>query len=408
MKRLFQITCVFMLSGGALIAKPQQSKQLQQTPVESFKQFSGKIVGDRVRMRIHPNIESHIVQEIPKGQIFAVVDEVDGYYGVYPSKDMRAYIYRTYVLDNRVEAQHVNVRLHPSTDAPVVAQLNSGDPVEVHASPNQSKWYEISFPSEVTFWVAKEYIENIGPVEYVEKYHDRVQEAQQLLETAELIKQTEFRKEFMEVDMQRLTQNFMKIKKDYPDLEHIQAKAENAIAKLQKEYCDLKINFLETKAGKAVSDLEVLNAKLTLDTESSEQEDFSNDSIQQMPEISLSSLKLNFPESQTDKMKVWEPIELSQFQAWVSEHPDTSLENFYGEQVLNADKVQGIIEPFNTLLKHKPGDFILTVNGQTVAYLYSTHINLQNLVGKKVSLKVTGRDNRNFAFPAYYVLEVQE
>lgn len=407
MKQLFQFVCLLSLAGSPLIAKPQQIKQTKQAPVESFKPFSGRINGDKVRMRLHPNIESQIVQETTKGQIFAVVDETDGYYGIHPSKDMYAYIYKTYVLDNRVEAQHVNVRLHPSTEAPVVAQLNAGDPVDIHPSSNTTKWHEISFPSEVTFWVAKEYVENVGPIDYVEKYAERVQEADQLLETAELIKQTEFRKDFMEIDMQRLTQNFMKIKRDFPDLEKVQAKSDQAIQKLQKEYCDLKINFLETKAGKAVSDLETLNAKLShkveIENELSDEEYTTG-----LTELSMSHLTLDFPKEQTDKMKVWQPLEVSQFQAWVSEHPNASMENFYGEQALNAEKLQGIVEPFQTLLKHKPGDYVLTVNGQTVAYLYSTHVNLQDLVGKKVSLKVTQRDNRNFAFPAFYVLEVQK
>ncbi len=107
-------------------------------------------------------------------------------------------------------------------------------------------------------------------------------------------------------------------------------------------------------------------------------------------------------------MKVWQPLEFARFQAWASDNQELSEENYYGEEALNSDQVHGIIEPFNTLIKHKPGDFVLTSNGQTVAYLYSTHVNLQEMVGKKVLLKVSERDNHNFAFPAFYVLEAQE
>jgi len=42
-----------------------------------------------------------------------------------------------------------------------------------------------------------------------------------------------------------------------------------------------------------------------------------------------------------------------------------------------------------------------------VAYLYSTQVNLEDFVGKRVTLLVSPRPNNNFAFPAYYVFEVE-
>ena len=42
-----------------------------------------------------------------------------------------------------------------------------------------------------------------------------------------------------------------------------------------------------------------------------------------------------------------------------------------------------------------------------VAYLYSTTQNLHSLVGKKVRIIASPRNNNNFAFPAYYVLSVE-
>ncbi|MCH9634676.1 MAG: hypothetical protein S4CHLAM7_14290 [Chlamydiae bacterium] len=403
-RNLFPFLFVFSLVCCTLSAKTVVSANEQgQT---SFVSFTGKIVGDKVRMRLSPNLEGHIVNELPKGDIYAIVTEQEDYYGLLPPKESKAYIYRTYVLDNKVEAEHVNVRLSPSTEAPIVAQLNSGDNVNVKLTPQHSKWYEISMPAGTVFWVAKEYVENIGSVDYVEKYHERVNEANQLLATADLIAQTEFRKKFQEVDLTRLLKNFDKIAKDYPDLEYVHEKASLRKAELEKEYCNCKIAFLEGKAGQSAMEVETLSAKLS--NYNADEIEETTDPLTSMKEIQAASLVLDFPEKVTDKMKVWQPLEFARFQAWSTDHQELSLENFYGDERLNADELQGIVEPFNTLVKYKPGDFILTSNGQTVAYLYSTHVNLQDLVGKKVGLKVSERDNNNFAFPAYYVLEVQK
>ncbi len=404
MKRsLFPFLFMLPFVCSALSARAPAVEQPKEASKSGFSSFTGKILGDKVRMRLHPNLEGHIVNELSKGEIFAVINESEDYYGVMPAKNMKAYVYRTYVLDNQVEAEHVNIRLNPNLEAPVVAQLNSGDKVNVQLSPQQSKWYEISFPQGVVFWVAKEYVENIGSVDYVEKYHVRVGEANQLMATADLIAQTEFRKNFLEVDLSRLVQNFEKISRDYADLDHVKEKVQLSIVDLEKGYCDLKIAYLEGKAGNSALEVKSLTAKLT-----DYDQNTTLDAVEVMTEIQSSNLVLNFPKNVTDKMKVWQPLEFARFQAWAVDHQELSEENYYGEESLNADQVHGIIEPFNTLIKHKPGDFVLTSNGQTVAYLYSTHVNLQEMVGKKVSLKVSERDNHNFAFPAFYVLEAQE
>jgi len=60
-------------------------------------------------------------------------------------------------------------------------------------------------------------------------------------------------------------------------------------------------------------------------------------------------------------------------------------------------------------IKNKPGDFIITKDNETKAYLYSTKCDLNQHVGKKITMKVSPRPNNNFAFPAYFVnsIEVQ-
>lgn len=369
---------------------------------QTFEPFTAKIVGSKVRLRLSPSLEGHIVREVNKGEMFAVVAETPEYYGVRPSNDLKAYIVRTHVFENKVEGNRVNVRLQANVDAPVLAQLNSGDAVTPRASDTHGKWLEIAVPQNVRFWIAKDYVEKVGPLEYAEKYQQRLAEASQLLATADLISQTEFRKSFSEIDLARVTKNFERLINDYRDLEHIQARAKEAVQELQKNYCDRKIAFLENRAVGADSELKSLNAKLAslnvneLEQSSNRNEDSPFDKILKVDSI-------------TDKMKIWQPLELSIYQTWAQNQAESNLKikDFYEEELLSSNVIQGIVQPFDNIVKNKPGDFTLTQNNHSIAYLYSTHVNLQDYIGKQITMKVTERDNHNFAFPAYYVLEVK-
>jgi hypothetical protein len=85
------------------------------------------------------------------------------------------------------------------------------------------------------------------------------------------------------------------------------------------------------------------------------------------------------------------------------------MEEFYRQQARDAVSLHGIIEPYNRVIRNKPGDFVLVnqANHLPIAYLYSTQVNLQAKVGQAVSIQAIQRDNHNFAFPAFFVLSVE-
>ncbi len=109
----------------------------------------------------------------------------------------------------------------------------------------------------------------------------------------------------------------------------------------------------------------------------------------------------------TDRMKMWEPVEESLYLGWASRNEDRSMDEFYDEQKQSAETISGIVEAYSAPVKRKPGDFILKDKDLPLAYIYSTHINLQDYVGKKVTLRVAPRANNNFAFKAWFVLSVE-
>lgn len=378
------------------------AKSNQQNKSPSFRPFTGKVLGNRVRLRLAPNLEGHIVKEVAKGDIFAIVGQQEDYFAIAPTKDVKAYIFRTHVLDNTVEGDRVNVRLEPNLDSPILTQLNSGDRVNIHLNEGKGKWLEIDLPKDVHFWVAKDYIENIGPAEYAEKYQERLVEANQLLATADLISQAEFRKSFNEIDLTRVTKNFERVLTDFADLEEVHNKAKVAIQSLQKVYCDKKIAYLETKAGKAALEVESLNAKLT---NLRPVEDYTSEVKihHESPFKDILTAK-----NTTDKMKIWAPLEYALFQSWAinNNQEQASLQDFYQEEFLASNTLTGIVESFDNVVKNKPGDYLLKLPSGSTVYLYSTHVNLHDYIGKNVKMKASKRDNHHFAFPAYYVLEV--
>lgn len=380
------------------------AKSNHQNKTPSFQPFTGRVLGNKVRMRLAPNLEGHIVKEVAKGDIFAIVGQQEDYYAIAPTKDVKAYIFRTHVLDNTVEGDRVNVRLEPNLEAPILTQLNSGDRVNIHLNEVKGKWLEIDLPKDVHFWVAKDYIENIGPAEYAAKYQERLVEAKQLLATANLISQAEFRKPFKEIDLTRVTKNFERVLTDYSDLEDVHNQAKVAIQSLQKDYCDKKIAYLETKAGSAALEVETLNAKLThLQSPENYTSDVTSNHESPFKEILTAK-------NTTDKMKIWAPLEYALFQSWAinTDKDQASLQDFYQEEFLSSRTLSGIVESFDKTVKNKPGDYLIKQPNGSTAYLYSTHVNLQDFIGKKVKVKASQRDNHNFAFPAYYVLEVIE
>lgn len=402
---------------------------------EAFHPFTGKVRANRVRLRTQPNLEAHVVKELCAGDLFAVVGEDSDYYIVQPPKQMKGYVFRTFVLEDIVEGARVNVRLQPDTDSPVIGQLNSGDRIKGGISQQNSKWLEIDPPANARFYVAKEYLEKIGPVELIEKQEQRKAEASKHLNTALLFGQSELRKPFEEIDLGSINQQFDKLT-EFADLQEIQDKAKETQSIIQETYIQKKIAFLESKADRSTVSLDNENNRqqalamektyqqrlMQIGNELQGEENSSNAahglvasaansleavgaSISNSSNAIVANTKINL--DITDKMKVWEPLEQSIYQIWASSNEEKGFRDFYEEEQTNATVLTGIIEPYSRPVKNRPGDFILRIDNLPVAFLYSTKINLQDKVGQKVTVLATPRPNNNFAFPAYYVLSIE-
>jgi hypothetical protein len=356
----------------------------QVKPAAPFRPFTGKVKGKKVRLRLNADLESSVVKELNKSDLISVVGETGNFWAVEPPADVKAYVFRSFVLDNVVEGNRVNVRLEPSLDAPVISHLSSGDKVQGAVSSLNNKWLEIKLPSATRFYVAKDLVQSVGGPELKAQLDKKRTTVSHLFESASHLAKTEMSRPFEEIDLDKIKHQFKVIISDYSDFPDFVDKSKEAVNQLQETYLQRRIAFLEEKAQKTSQ----------MEEQASIAEAAAAAAKEEMAIV-------------TDKMRMWEPIEEALYLSWASVNENKNMDEFYSEAKLTAVPLTGILESYVTPVKNKPGDFILKDKELPVAYLYSTHVNLHNLVGKKVTLVASPRPNNNFAFPAYVVLGVE-
>lgn len=359
-------------------------KVVDKTPPEvNVNPFTGKIKGRKVRMRLRPDLDSRIIKELTKNELVTIVGEKGDFWAVQPPAGTKAYIFRSFVLDNVVEGNRVNIRLEPSLDAPVVAHMNAGEKLENPSiSPINTKWFEITPPSQTRFYIAKEFVEYAGGPEVKTQMDRRLATAEHLLDASALLSKAELRKPFEDVDFDRIVKGYNTVIADFSDFPDLVEQAKESLATFQEAYLQKRITYLETQPSEHFA-APKHSSKSAAKKEVSEHTQI------------------------TDKMKLWDPIEESLYLSWTNINENKSQRDYYEEQKLAAIEISGIVEPYNTPVKNKPGDYILRDKDMPLGYIYSTQVNLQGLVGKHVKLVAAPRPNNNFAFPAYYVLSVE-
>lgn len=375
-----------MMAGSPLVGNQNQAM----TKIKNAHgPFTGKVNGNKVRLRSAPDVESAIVRELSKDDLLIITGEKNDFYAVEPPTDVKAYIFRSFVLDGNVEGNRVNVRLAPNKDAPIVAHMNTGERVEGKICKANNKWLEIPTPNVTRFYVAKEFIDYAGGPDVKLTMEKRKASIQKLMESTSLLAEAEMRKPFTEIDIARVEHNYSAVIKEYEDFPAYVDKAKQELAHIKEQYLQKKIQFLETKAK-----------QLTANAEKRESQYFSHEDLEkiQQEETILSA---------TDRMKAWEPVEESLFLTWSAVHHAKNMDDFYEDQKLKANMLTGILEPFKEPIKNKPGEYVVKKGDITVAYVYSTLVNLQDFVGRQVNLHVASRPNNNFAFPAFFVLDAE-
>lgn len=375
----------------------------------SFNPFTGKVSGNRVRLRTSATRDGHVIREICAGEMFAVTGQTNDFFMITPPKGTKGYVFRTFVLDNVVEGERVNIRLQPDMDAPVIGQLHAGQKLSATVAASNNKWLEITLPETVHFYIAKEFVENVGSIDLVTKAEARRSEATHRLNAAFLYATSEMQKPFEEIEPEGIQKKFNSLLTDFADYNDVVEKAQEAGSLIEDLYTQKKIAFLEAKANKTTACKDIDISLLTkLAKTSIKGADLENlEELSKTSSLAVGHTAVANDASITDKMLVWQALEESLYHLWAAENAGRTMEEFYGEEKGHATVLTGIVEPYNRPVKNRPGDFVLKIDSLPTAFLYSTKVNLHDMVGKKVTILATNRPNNNFAFPAYFVLEVE-
>jgi hypothetical protein len=425
-KSVFFLSCFVLLQTASVVVFADATGSFSQENAKQaaiseapFKPFTGKILKNKVRMRQQASLESPILKELQQGDLFIVVAEEDDFYAVQPPSNSKAYVFRTYVLDNTVEGSHVNVRLEPDLEAPVIAQLNSGDRVQGKISALNNKWLEIPPPESTRFYVAKEYVQNIGDATLAATIEKRREEVTRLLNSTYLLSQTELQKPYSEVNLDIVFDNLNQVIKSYSEFpEQITAeqlnRAKELLSMTQESYLQKKIFYLETKSQQE----QFVAVAQSKEAQKAVENSISNLSVtahqvQEYMNEASSTESVGWKKSEVgvpnNKMTSWLPVEKTLYEMWAAQNNNRSQEEFYKNQKEHAIALKGVLEPYTRAIKNKPGDFLLIsqANHLPIAYLYSTSVNLQEKLGQEVTIYAIPRANNNFAFPAYFVLSVE-
>lgn len=364
----------------------------------AFKPFTGRITKNKVRLRLQPSLDGPILRELKHDDLIVVDNEVGDFYAVRPQKDIKGYVFRTFVLDNVVEGKHVNIRMSPDLEGAIVGTLNAGDRVDGVISPLSSKWLEITLPDAVKFYVSKEFVENIGDENTMAQIERRRAIAENLLEdTAQLI-QTEQQKPYDQIQIEKIYDNLNTLIYSFVDFPEFGAKAKEYLTAVQESYLQKKIAYLEAKANAVEAKAVEPPTETNVEQTSAAEEGHS---------LADTSTPMEF---MTKRMEAWVPVERAIYNSWKQHRTSgATLNDFYSDQKNSGLILTGVIEPYVRTVRRKPGDYLLvTKNSKTpIAYLYSTKVDLQSKLGQEVTLIAVPRPNNNFAYPAYFILSIE-
>ncbi len=388
------------------IAAPTPTKPAPQTP---FTRFTGKINKNKVRIRLQPTYDAPVLRELMRNDLVLVVGETDDFYAIQPPEGTKGFVFRTFILDGVVEGNRVNVRTKPDLEAPVILQLQSGEKIEGTTDPQNPKWLTIRLPASAQFYVAKDFLEKVGDAEYLAKMEKRKDEVFRLLKTTETVSQTELQKPFEQIQIGSMEKNYQSILADYPDFPEAGQKAQELLNQLKTTYAAKKMAYLEEKNARSSEELAKEKERLASDLKAQQTK-----MAALQKQVDKQQTPISYPPSPTKGQPprantAWTAQEDRLYQSWASGVLTPSRNTFYEEQKQSAVELRGVIDPYHRPVKNKPGDFMLLdpSSGLPVAYLYSTLVNLQEHAGVEVSLLASERPNCDYAFPAYFVLEIE-
>ncbi|SPN73271.1 Bacterial SH3 domain [Chlamydia serpentis] len=398
--RMLQISMLLLALGTAIkstaihAADPQSPLFLEQ-PLCSF---TGEIKGNHVRMRLAPHTDGTIIREFSKGDLVAVIGENKDYYLISPPPGMTGYVFRSFVIDNIIEGEHVNVRLEPSTSAPVLVRLSRGTEIQTTSSTPQGKWLEIVLPSQCAFYVAKNFVTNKGPIELYTQREGQKKIALDLINAALDFARIELEKNLSDIDLEAIYKKINLVQcEEFKDVPGIQGLVQKALEEIQDIYLSKSLEVQDSSNGICQNSMSTVPNSPTVGTS------LLSRHIRKQTTLKTAPLTQGRENLEYSLFKIWTSMQQSN-----DGSESLTQEAFYRAEQKKKQILVGILEVYPHLVKNNPGDYLLKDQEHTIAFLYGTNINLEEWLGKRVTVECLPRPNNHFAFPAYYVIGIKE
>jgi len=330
------------------------------TKVSQFESFTGKITGNKVRLRAQANLDCPIIRQFNKDDVVLITGEKDNFWAIVPPQEIKGYVYRSYVIDNKIEANKVNIRLSPDQEGFVIGQLQEKEALnEAKVSSQDNKWLEVALPSNIRFYIAKDYVVKAGKAEDFIALSSRQETAKNALAEANNFVKKEYEKNKDAKNLQDATAKFENVIQSYKDCPEVIKQAQKNLAVLKESHLVKKGHLKKEKMAIAKEE------------------------------------------------NPWQLLENSFYSTWSTFHPEKTIDDFYNEQKANGITLHGTLKQFKAI-KNSPGNFILLDDtGKPMAFIYSTKIDLEKLNGKSIKISASLRPNNNFAYPAYFVNAIE-
>jgi uncharacterized protein YgiM (DUF1202 family) len=371
---------VFFLIISTLSAKPKNS----------FQKFTGKVLGNKVRVRTKADLDSNIITQLNKDDLVLVISDEDDFWAIKPSDKIKLYIFRSYILDNVVEASRVNIRLAPNVEAPIVGQLKAGDKIVGKICDENHKWLEIEPTDNTYFFISKEFVSYAGSPDYYTTMYQRKNQATNLLDQAYTVCQEESKMQFESMSAKSVIALLEKIINEYSEFSNHVYEAKKLLISFRENYLEKKQAYIEEKSLDA--------SQIKDDTL------FPIVKINEPPK----SKKIISTTNSKDSNQFWNVIENSLYESWTAFNNNKNIDDFYKEQNADAISLNGMILHYDHKIQNLPGNFLLkSKDNITLGFLYSTKFDLSKYNGKNVKVLASPRPNNNFAYPAYFVLDIR-
>lgn len=115
--------------------------------------------GDRVSLRLNPSIDGYLLGRAMKGEEFIGLESNNGWIAVKAPDYIDAWVTNSFVEDNVITANKLNVRVGPNLNYDVLTVIAKG--TEIQKKDQFNNWIKITPPTNSIVWISENYTESI-------------------------------------------------------------------------------------------------------------------------------------------------------------------------------------------------------------------------------------------------------